>query len=533
MALTLTRNSAQGLARYASPYLASFLLMLAGGFLGLCDAGPGRRWDLSSVFGTQLLYEALVVAVLAHLYRKQRRTEESLLLFGVLLAFVFDALLIQHRYGWEEAIGIRVAVLGALSGAAFLLAAATALRLAPVSRGLLTAGVSLLFVRLGPCVLARTGDARLGPLPVWRELLFGVLLSACLAPSLHPRREARADDGLPARSLDAFLTGIALVFALVHFFPALHAFGPHNGLVALAPFLILLAPALERGGTASAGPALRRLCDLLPVAGLAVSAAAPAPCLVDAGWAERIPLTPFFLASAAFAGVSLWRAQRHHRPSLLYAGAAGASLTLLGGDLPQALARLVVPSAWQLLAVGALAWVTTVAVPLRAPALLLHALLPSTMLEAYLQGRGLPPGLGYGLGIGSALLGLDALGGSPFPRGVRLSAALLVSALPVAVFVLDVGSAPALLAALAGVAGLLVRGVRRRDRLLVAVSLGAAAVGVLGGGVRFQARAGASLATLLVEAAFALLLLGFLNSLAGATVERRLRWLRGGAADPV
>src|SRR5690349_3918683 len=87
--LLLVRTSVSGLRRFCSIYLLSAFLVLLGGALALYQEPNAPHWEeLSNVFFSQLLYELLLVLVLAYLHRRRSSEpacrEEVLLLLTVL-----------------------------------------------------------------------------------------------------------------------------------------------------------------------------------------------------------------------------------------------------------------------------------------------------------------------------------------------------------------------------------------------------------------------------------------------------------------
>ena len=258
--LQWSRGSARGLARYCSAYLLSALLVLLGGYLHLYDAGRPRTVALSEVHGTQLAYQALLVVVLAFLYRTRSELRDTLSLTCFVLVFLLDGLLLQHLYGWVEPDGFVAASVGCASAFLTLAVLSALFRLPLVNRLSAVIACTVVVLRFGPALLVQAAPtSETAP----RFVALGWLLAACAVPVFLLPSLERVESHLPLARMERVGLTACLAFGLLHLIPVGHSFDLPFRVAYLAPLVILLAPLLERlvpaaSQHASAAPGHRR-----------------------------------------------------------------------------------------------------------------------------------------------------------------------------------------------------------------------------------------------------------------------------------
>jgi len=521
------KGPVRGLRRTCSVYLASAFLVLLGGYVALHDGSGAPRWDeLEHVFATQVLYELLLLFVIAYLHRFRGAGtagygEETLFLTGVLALFVFDALALQHLYGWTEREGRTSAAVGFVSGLVLVGALRLVLRLS--LRLTLTAVSSLAVIRFGGFLLAGDEPAPGALSPRFVGLSW--ILASCLLPALV-LGEPEPARGAPSRSFERRALLTVLAVAVLHVIPMGNAMGHRFEPAYLAPLVILAGPVLER-----LLPRSGRYVDWLPVAGLALTATTLTPSLLDRPWANRLPLTPFWLAALLVTAVSIGRAVSLRRPGLVRVAAVAASAAILGGDLPEVLARAVYPEPWQALTVVALLWWTIASAPsisMRG-ALGLHAM--SAAVLASLLARASYPWLaGYLVLLAAGILALERLSGEKLPPRARVSILAMLALVPAAATIdpTVVSASTSIVVAGAVATLLLVSGGLTSDRLLIA---GGVLSGVVTGAVQIglaYGRAELHVGRILIQAGFVFLLAAFVRTTYGDQLKAQARrWALG------
>lgn len=510
--------SGERLRKYGSLYLLSALLVLAGGYFSLYSGGRPLTVDLREIVGTQIAYEALLLLVLACLHRVRHQTRDPLLLLGILVFFLLDSLLVQHLYGWGPGDGRTAGVIGASASLALLLGACAALRLPMLSRPVGTLAIAVIFARFAPAVLQGAVADEMAP----RHVALGWMLAACLLPALllPPLARVGAPHALPLRALDAAGTAAGIVAALLHFVPAGASFDLPLRAGYFAPFVVLLAPVIERAAREGGlHHMLRRVVGGLPWIGLMLAATAFPAALLPQHWAQDWPLTPFTLALALTFVVQAGRAVAQRDPMLAHQAAGLLALGALGGDLPAILLNSTCPRAWQAAAVALIAWGCILTWRRLIPGALLHAL-AAFVLSGALAPLGIPwvPAWIALLAWGPLLIAPPSLG-LLTPR-MRVALAAVATGLPVAVMLAAPEARARLVAAACGCAAAAIVALRSRDRVLGGVTAASAAAGLVGWPLSFQVYGEIRPGKLLIELGFLALLLGFANSLFGDRLRR-------------
>jgi len=531
----VARTADPGLARYCSAYLVSAGLVLLGSYLTLYD-DPSRAPDaaLRHVFGTHLAYEVGLLLVVFFLYRFRREEEIPTILGGILGVFIFDGLLLQHRYGWDTGTGLEAAIIGCVSGILFLSLTAVAVELPLRSRLVGTGVLAVLFVRFGPGLLIGADSAALME-P--RLVGLGWLLGACLVPLMILPSAARARSRLPFATLEWVGVVGALAFATLHFVTAGQSLDLAFRVAYLAPAVMILGPVIERlREGAPAEPGLDRLARLLPWIGLALAATRFPPGLLDAAWAQAWPLTPFYLCLLLLIAIQVARGLRDRDRPRLGGALRLAALACLGGDFPEMLVRARYPSAWQVIAVVLLMGAACLGTRrplgaiagLMAPAYVVASFLamPHEAVQWELFHRKLPPeSLGYPwlvaylvvLGVGLLILErVERWTLRPLPR---LGVVSVVAVLPVLVFLGEHRGVVRLAVAVTVLGGMLVVGLLARDRLFRYVAPISVGLGLLGYPLVLQRHGDVATGSLVMQAGVVVLLLAFLDSIAGGRVR--------------
>ena len=510
---SLALPEGSGLARFASTYLCSAFLVLLGGWLTLYgDGGKPRHYELAHVLGTQLLYAGALVGVLFVLAKRRSCRRDVALLLPLLLVFLLDGLLVQHLYGWVEPEGIAAALIGGGVSVALMLATARRLRFPWLSPLVAMPVLAVLFARLGPFLLSSQSEVQ--PL-VPQQVALGWLLGLCLLPCIAMRSAAREPSELPLRRLELGSISLSLGFALLHFLPSGSSFDLPFRFAYLAPFVILAGPAIdELFPAASRRGALRILSSLLPALGALLAATQLTPGFAYTDWTQSWPLTPFWLALILAAFVELGRALGQRDRRRLHVAAGLGVLALLGGDLPEVLATTFYPETWQVLAAAFTTLPVLIATRRHEEGLILHAL-PAWLAASWLTGLGYPRLVAWIVLLTWGAVLLDLLRPREGRRSVRLATALVLTAVPVGHAITSDWSLASVSVAVVSCALAALAGLATQDPLLRVAGPGCAVAGLLALPLRLQIDAGLPPGILVVEAGFALLLVGLVSSVAG------------------
>lgn len=507
---------------FASLYLLSAALVLLGGYLKLHDAdGHPVTVAMRDVFGTHLTYQAALLLAIAFLHRIKGQVRDSLTLLAVLGVFMVDGLMLQHLYGWERGEGLVAAALGSTAAVLSLAVAGWILRLSLLTRGFACLLGAILFVRFGPTLLVGAPPGE-GVAP--RFVVLGFLLAA-LPLLVYLPVPSRAPSRLPLVAMERAAVGLALAAGAFHFVNAGRSFDLGFHLLYLAPFVIVLAPALEQlmPGLRS-DPGTRRAIGALPYVGLALSASSFPPGLLAQHWAQAWPLTPFYLSLLLAAVVQLGRGVQNDSPQLRHAGAFLLVVACLGGDLPEALAAARFPHLFQVLAVDAVAAWTVARARDRSAGTLLLAL-ASFVSASFLAERGVPWGVAFLLLLAWSGLALERLSRWLLDPAARLALAAILTVMPVMTFLLEHDSRSRLGVAAAALAAAFLFACVRRDPVLLRLAPLSAGLGLVG----YAALAGdhqrTSPGEVATELGFVLLALGLVRSVWGGRIVEEWRIL--------
>lgn len=527
-----TVRSEVGIRRYFSPYLASAFLMLLGGYLSI--RGEAALWaDVEFVFVTQLVYAGLLVLVLGYLLRALHQLEEPLLLLAVIVTFVLDVMLIQHRYDWERGDGLMAATIGCASGLLLIFATTAVLGLSPVNR--LTGALSALvvFIRFGPALLlgapsidtvSATTLSHLsshGLSPSYVAL--GWMLAACLLPLFLLPRTDRMASVLPLRKIERWGLLLAFGIALGHFIPIGNAFDLRFRIAYLAPFVVLLPAAIERMTAESdRSVGLRRLCDGLPFFGIALAATMQSSAFWRVFGLLEGALTPFWLVLMLATAVQVWRSATSRRPALLYAAALPAAMSILGGNLSAVLTQIWYPQLWQVAGVLLVCFVVIFRTRRPLVAMTLH-LLPSLTAAGWLAEQGFPWTPGFLLSLTWGAVVINQLCDGKLNARTQVALGLLLTLLPVLLLLTETDSTFRLLVAAFACVLLMILGFLWKERLYLWTSTLSAATGAIAYPMAIQQHGNIPNGRLCIELAFVILLLGFFNSLYGSVLRETLR----------
>jgi len=526
MSLAIPRDAAPP-AWHASPYLLSAACVLLGCYLlGHSAQDLPSVADLRTVLGTQVGYSACLLAVAAWLIHRGGNRRDGLLLLALLLVFTLDAQAIQHLYGWTSSDGRRAAWVGALSGVLLLAGAAKALGHAPWSRLALTGISAALFVRFGGFALA--GAAPADPAMPYSPplVVLGWLLAACLLPTLvlpAPRAvsdRARLEESVGLMACIAFP---AAHLALIGFSLALP-----SRIAYFAPLMILAPAFAERAWPELRDVRWRRIVlDATPLVAVVSTATFFSPSLIEADWARHLPLTPYLLAMIGATASTALRAWRLRHVGFAHVAAGLAAVALLGGDMPEMLARLRYPDTWQALVVATICWLAMAIGRRFEPGLCLHGLASFVAASWLAETWGIPWLGGFVVLLAFGLLAHARACGRTLPLRERLPAMAAVVIAALASLALEHDALPRLVFVLGAAALLAALSLVRRDRLvlvaLAALLVGTCAIEAIG----VQRVGEVSPGRLLIELGFLLLLLAALRSMLGTRLSRSLHsWLR-------
>jgi hypothetical protein len=324
--------------------LASAALVLLGGWIELYRGGAPSS-SVFAMLGWQLLYQALLLGTFAYLVRVRRTPAPARPLFGLLVLFVLDGSLVQHRFGWDPGEGQGVAALGIVLS---LVTAAALFRVAGLplaGRLFLALFASAAVSRLGPILIAGAIPPQVGLSSPW--VLQGWFLSLVLLPFVLPGRRYEPDPR------ESSVAAAALGFGVLHFAIAGIGAGLPLRPAYLAPLLVLLGPALDRLLREEEKiPERRLVIRLIPWIGLAAAAFDVTPELFGAGTGWSV--TPFSTVLVLVIALRHFGLLPREPRGAVAVDAALFSSAILGGDLPEVLVRLRFPEAWQLVVVTAI-----------------------------------------------------------------------------------------------------------------------------------------------------------------------------------